>query len=651
MIVSGRNGAGKTSLLNAIKLLFLGGNDDGMRRVIFGGSAISPKNFVLGLPGRWYGVFNNAATGSDVRARVALDWIEADQQFRAERYFQRDNSTIGYIERLTVTANGRAVPDGEAILLQLLPKEVVPFFFFDGEQIQSIADSEIGREQAQIERLLGLSFVVTLMREIDVYAKAKQRAGLPEEVRIKVIQAENKLREAQARADAASRARVAVEEEVQELQRLQSRLENERNLLRTGLSETDRQRMIGRINVLHSTRERLAGEIVDKLPPESPWLGNLALVREAFHAIEEHLRGGADPGVAARLHQQLPVELIRRLGDQHPPVTLNDQQQDRFRTDVHEALEVAGVAARVASDSLFSSLSPRQVQSLNRRFLVWSEKGESLASAHAERLRSMRQMTHEQHQAQRDLDEAEITSDEARQRFEVLSGQIKESELHSKDRSDAATEHRLEEQRALREVMQANDEIQGHERQFEEVTRQNKSYQLGLKAKQALEYYREQRRERIRTSVAARLNERVGILLGPSQLIKSVALDEQFNMTYFDERSGQVARRSISSGMRQLVAMSMLWALKDEARRPLPVVIDTPLGRIDRENRALLMTEYFPRAGNPLVLLPTNSEFAAEDFADMASRIARRYEIRNTGGEDAQIVAVNDATPSQERVA
>jgi len=82
----------------------------------------------------------------------------------------------------------------------------------------------------------------------------------------------------------------------------------------------------------------------------------------------------------------------------------------------------------------------------------------------------------------------------------------------------------------------------------------------------------------------------------------------------------------------------MLWALKDEADRPLPVIVDTPLGRIDRANRQLLMSEYFPRAGDPLVLLPTDTEFGPEAFEALSGHICRRYRIENTGGDSAVIV-------------
>lgn len=642
VVITGRNGAGKTSLLNAVKLLFLGAEDDSLRRVSFGGSVISPKHFVLGQTGRWYGVFNTRAQGSDARARVALEWEDGGHSYRAERSFRKVTSAAGYEETLVATVDGKPVSDAESVLLQLLPREVVPFFFFDGEQIQSIADAEVGREQTEIERLLGLAFVAALTREVELYTKAKHRVGIPAEVQLRIVQHENARREAEARAEMAGNARIFVEEEMQELQRERRRLDGERNRLRTGIAESERLRMTGRIDILRQEYARLAQEVSEQLPSESPWLTNLQLVHEAFQALEEELNRNANPSIAQRLHLEFPVELLRRLALQRPPVELAEEQRRQFQQDVEEALEAFGISSQAPSNPLLNSLSPRQVQALYRRFLVWSEKGSSLLGAQAERLRSIRQVRREQQQIQRDLDEAEITTDEARQQFDTLTNRILSLEQQEREKGDKVAEHRIEEQQARRAVTEAQDNISRAEREFDSVSRQNQGYQLGLKVKKALEDYRQQRRAQIRQAVEDRLNEHIGVLLGPSQLIKSVRLDDQFNMTYFDAQDDPVARRSISAGMRQLVAMSMLWALKDEANRPLPVVIDTPLGRIDRQNRALLMTDYFPRAGNPLILLPTNSELAAEDYAQMSDHIARRYEIHNTDGKDARIVPADN---------
>jgi len=639
IVVTGPNGAGKTSLLNAVKLLFLGSSNDSMTRVAFGAGSLSPKAFVLGQPGRWYGVFNRTAP-ADVDARVALEWIDGKQRFIAERRFRRDQSTLGFSETLTVTADGKSVADETSVLMGLIPREVVPFFFFDGEQIQSIADSEIGREQVEIERLLGLSFVAVLTKEIELYNRAKSRVGLPGPVQVEITQQENREREARARYEASNRAKVVLEEEIQHLTSEFARLDKERNRLRTGISEVDRLRMLNRIEILGLERDGVAGEIVEHLPPESPWLGNLPLVHAAFASIDAHVSSGADPDLATRLHEALPPELIRRLATLHPPVSLTEEQQVLFSAEIQQLLKSMGVAQDASSDPLFGSLSPRQIKSLHNRFLIWAEKGAELASVHADRLRNMRKITREQQQAQRELDEAEIATEEARQRFEALTEEMTVLAADSSERVEENAKHKIEEERALKEIASAAEEVRKREIKYIEVARQNKAYQLGLRAKQALQTYRQERRSLIRAAVEARLNDRVGVLLGPSQLIKSVKLDDQFHMSYFDERGDVVARGSISAGMRQLVAMSMLWALKDVADRPLPVIIDTPLGRIDRENRALLMTEYFPKAGNPLVLLPTNSEFGQEDYSALADHIALRYTIKNEGGVNAKIEEV-----------
>lgn len=649
IIVSGRNGAGKTSLLNAVKLLFLGSDSETMRRVGFGGSALSPKAYVLGQPGRWYGVFNNNASTLDEPARISLSWTKGNQLFMAERTFRRTNTVAGYTETLTVSIDGKqySPSDSDAFISTLAPSEVIPFYFFDGEQVQSFADAEEGRERVEIERLLGLAFVPELTRQLDTFAKEKRRAGLPSDVQLAIVRAENEHRDATARMNAASRSRVDAEDEVLELQRRKDRLDSERDGLRIGISETDRRRMLNRIEVLNTQREQLAIAIAEQLPPEAPWLTNLELVRETFAVLEKHLGCGTDASLAGKLHRELPESLVQRLAGLSPSVDLSDLQKKTFMSEVHSALVAQGIPENSFSNPLLGALSPRQIQTLRDRYLVWSERGKGLVTSHAEQLRKMRQLTIEHAQAVHYLDEAELTTDEARLHFELLTDKLVKLEADLRVRLDAITELRVAEQRARREATEALDNIRQQEERYESVMQDNRAYQLSIKVKQALETYRDMRRKQIRGSVESRLNQRIGMLLGPSQLIKSVKLNGQFVMKYYDDREAEVARRSISAGMRQLVAMSMLWALKDEAKRDLPVMIDTPLGRIDRQNRALLMSEYFPNAGKPLVLLPTNSEIGIEDLAQLGSRVRRHYEIQNDDGLRARIVELNTSKPEQ----
>jgi len=638
VVVSGRNGAGKTSLLNAIKLLFLGPHNDSLRRVGFGNATLNPKQYVLGQPGRWYGVLNAAARASV--GYVSLEWTDRGQTFRAKRTLRALKNRSDWEEDFSVTVDGTPLPPkaADATMHQLVPQEVIPFFFFDGEQIQALADAEIGREQVEIERLLGLSFMVHVIERIDLYAKEKARAGLPDDVRVKVIAAENAAREANARAEAAGRSRVQEEEARIDLERSRDRLRDERDRLRSGtLSESEKRRIEGRISVLEGEREELALRIAEDLPGEAPFLANDGLTGEAFRLLDDHFGRATDNSVAGRLHRALPEDIAVGLAKLDPPVKLAQDQRTGLDIVVRSSLERHGVIVAPANP-LLQSLSPKRAALLRDQFLVWSERGALLMRDHREALARMRRIATELRKINQELDEAELTSDEAKAQYEELTDELKRVDGELEAAIGRIAELRIEEQRALREAAEQEERAADLEAEHRDVARQNEAYRLAIRTKRALERYRELRKAEVRDAIERRLNERVDILLAPSQLIRSVRLDDNFVMTYFDERKNEVARHSISAGMRQLLAMAMLWALKDEAQRPLPVVVDTPLGRIDRTNRLLLMREYFPKAGNPLILLPTDSEFGAEGFDELADHIAVHYRIENTGGDSARII-------------
>ncbi|APZ97613.1 hypothetical protein BWQ93_03265 [Sphingopyxis sp. QXT-31] len=643
VVVQGRNGHGKTSLLNAIKLLFLGLGDVRLRRVGVNSTELGPKAYVVGQQGRWYGVFNMLARAEDAPARVALSWQDGERICRAERIFWPLRGATDYREQLNVTIDREQLsgPAAEAFIQGLLPKEVVPFFFFDGEQIQSLADAEVGREQGEIERLLRLSFVTQVLREVDSYGRVKRKAGLPEAVRAEIAAAEGAQRAAEARGEAAARARVLLEEEIADLDREKRQLDMERARLRGGLSEEDRRRMEGRIATIALQREALGNRIAQDIPVEIPAIANLGLVRQAFAMLEEQLGGTADAPLATRLHRALPGAVVDAVGALTPPVTLADNQKDQLRGRVTDMLVDVGVAPTGQENPLLASLSPRKVRALRDRFLLWTQSGENMAATQSEQLRQARQLAREEQQLRQELDEAEITSDEARARYKALSAQIEGIEILAREKVADKAIQAGNEATAQREAAEQADTVQRLYAAHAHVVRENAGYQISRKVRAALDSFRDERRQLIRASVERHLNDKASILLGPSQLVKHVELDENFGLSYVDERGEPVGRHSLSAGMRQLAAMAMLWALKEEARRPLPVVIDTPLGRIDNENRSLLLSDYFPEAGNPLIILPTNSELGEDDLALLSDNIAKRYEIRNVGGTSARIDEVS----------
>ena len=61
-------------------------------------------------------------------------------------------------------------------------------------------------------------------------------------------------------------------------------------------------------------------------------------------------------------------------------------------------------------------------------------------------------------------------------------------------------------------------------------------------------------------------------------------------------------------GEQQIYTTALLWALAKTSGKSLPMILDTPLGRLDSSHRQLLVERYFPYASHQVILLSTDTE-------------------------------------------
>jgi DNA sulfur modification protein DndD len=99
-----------------------------------------------------------------------------------------------------------------------------------------------------------------------------------------------------------------------------------------------------------------------------------------------------------------------------------------------------------------------------------------------------------------------------------------------------------------------------------------------------------------------------------------------FDMT-LNNVSRVVSADLLSAGERQLLATGLLWALAQAAGRPMPTVIDTPLGRLDSEHRKNLVKSYFPNASHQVILLSTDEEIAGSYYEALKPAVSRTFTL------------------------
>jgi DNA sulfur modification protein DndD len=95
-----------------------------------------------------------------------------------------------------------------------------------------------------------------------------------------------------------------------------------------------------------------------------------------------------------------------------------------------------------------------------------------------------------------------------------------------------------------------------------------------------------------------------------------------------------------SEGGKQLLALSLIGALKRAAVRGGPVVLDSPLARLDLEHRENVLQTWVPQLGNQAILLVQSGELTEEQARNiMGNRIGQEYRIYrpNNDPEEATI--------------
>jgi DNA sulfur modification protein DndD len=130
--------------------------------------------------------------------------------------------------------------------------------------------------------------------------------------------------------------------------------------------------------------------------------------------------------------------------------------------------------------------------------------------------------------------------------------------------------------------------------------------------------------DQLRDAVASCFNR----LSRKGDLVARVEIDPRtFVVTLFDKAGTAVPKDELSSGEKQMFAIAMLWGLAKTSGRPLPVIIDTPLGRLDSDHRRKLIHDYLPFASHQVIVLSTDTEVDQALFEELRPDISHAYHL------------------------
>ncbi len=621
VLVGGLNGAGKTTILDALQLALYG-----QRAHCASRGALAYKTYLRQAINRRA----KPSEGASVELSFTHSSEGVEHEYCVRRSWTATDSTVR--ERVEVQVDG--VDD--AVLTEqwdervddFLPHRISQLFFFDGEKIAELAEAESSADvlKTAIHSLLGLELVDRLGKDLGILSSKKKREQTATVDRTKSDQLketldqllhekqqatnsqgslDNALHSAKKKLDAANDKYMR---EGGELADQRSSLELESRTL-TGLIE-DRREQIREL-----TLGSLPFAIIPSLLLEVDELAH-SEVNQQSHALLANILKDRDSAMLKKLkHGGATTATIKEVRD-----LLKQDRQSRGASQ---------------SAPLLLDLAPEEIRQLDR--LVKSElpSQQSAANALCQEIEGNQERLMTVERKLRSIPEEGTLLD---LRAERTAAQEEVARLEVQLRVQAELGVSLSPR-----IDQAKDSLERELDKGVAANWSNKSLRRSLNrmglASEVLDVFRERILRQNLGRVESSILESFRYLIRKPNLITRLEIDPvDFTLTLIGETGLTVKHEDLSAGEKQLLAISMLWGLARTAGLPLPVVVDTPLGRLDSEHRSHLVERYFPQASHQVLLLSTDEEIKDNRLTDLKPFVSRSYLLEYNEDEDRTLV-------------
>ncbi|MBE7562010.1 DNA sulfur modification protein DndD [Acidithiobacillus sp. HP-6] len=613
ILVKALNGSGKTTLLTALQIGLYG------QKALPWLKRTEYEQLLLGLQR------HKAQGHSIVEIGIVVEVSGARRQLMVRREWPA--KADGLQEKISVYEDGSLDIDfsqtWDEFIESILPAELVQLFLFDGEKIEALANPERLPEllKRATEVFLGIGGIEALGNDLKAF---ERRTTLKNKNVSEEFEA--------ARANVATWNSQASELEMR-IQHLTQDLASARN------AADQAQNALDRYTVEAQRKGLVAYE-------------QAAAIRNAVEVTRKTVSVARSNLADAMSDPILPLAWLTSLWPSYVDAWERDQharhskllEQEFKKRDGRVLSALPANLSKSAIDALKDALAlDLKAYSANR-----DKGGPYLRDAPPKDVE--RQLTSSRSQVRRELDAlkaAQVQLDRTEQRIgeipaeeqigDILSVLSKRSKVTAAAEAQlTALTQQLEEAQSnlahVRMRLNAAQERLGTE--FRDRSLEAKSLEASVRARKVLSVFK----DRLLASKAQWLSDVITAefrdLLRKKNLIASVVVDpSSYQVTIKDSKQQELPMDRLSAGERQLLAISVLSALIKERKGRFPVVVDTPLARLDQQHRSAMIKRFFATVSHQVVVLSTDQEVDGSAYDALKPFTNAEYSLDFDDGE------------------
>ncbi|BAU65412.1 DNA sulfur modification protein DndD [Stanieria sp. NIES-3757] len=611
ILIGGMNGGGKTTLIDAIRLALYGQRAQCSTRGNLGYGDFLTQS-----------VNSQTSLGKVTQIELSFEHIVEDrwQEFKIIRawnkYPQDGKDSLSIIVEGNYD-NGLAEIWDEYVE-NLLPLGISNLFLFDGEQVKELAELETPPQTVvdAISTLLGLELAEKLSVDLEVLVSRKRKALANQEQLATLQEIEEQLKQKE-----------------QQKEAVKQQLKNLEKQLKCAYKEKEKsynkfRKEGGKIAAQRSQLENKIKKSTDDAEKEREKLRELAAGSLPLLLISPLLSEIKTQG-----EQELKIQQFKQaknILDKRDRKLLN-----YLNTIALQPQYIEQIKSFIAEENQVLALSIQ-------------EQGTNLLGIDEDNLRLLTTLIEERlpqqkKQAQASLEQLKQLELEIDNTDKQLAIAASPEDYQKLDRAVQNAHKKVWECQAEIDLVKNN--YNNLEREIELIKKELKNYsetiidrtndehiiQAAAKVQQTLALFKERLILKKLNKLEIEVTECFRYLLHKSNLVHRVAIDNgSFRLSLYDPNGLPLPKQRLSAGEKQLLAVAFLWGLARVSGKNLPVVIDTPLGRLDSSHRHNLVERYFPTASHQVILLSTDTEIGKQEVQQLreSDAIAVEYLLK-----------------------
>lgn len=622
ILFGGLNGGGKTTFLDALQLTLYGKFAQCSNR-----GSLSYHDYLRETINRH--IKEKEGTSLELKFSTYIDGIL--NTYQVKRFWRSTGKTIK--EEMEVIHNGNLDPvmteQWYEYVNEFIPLSISGLFFFDGEKIEALADPDGSANliKTGITSLLGLDIVDKLGSDLS----ALLRVGLNKDKKKSINENDAKVKD--------TAAEIKVQEEL-----FSKLMEDREDLIqKIGNTATQIDSLSSKIKQIKSQYRQAGGDLFDQ---RESLESNLKNTQSALALKENELRhlaeGIAPLSLVENLINQAQAQAESEAEGRETKLLLDKlKQRDETLLADLKSTKLDSKAFKLVKSQLEKDISAREAQIPAEFYLGTS--ADKFYELEKTAFKKVKQSSKKLCKEVNEIQEQHLNI--VRQIASIPEGEI----LKTLQQQLAQSEQEIVQETAKNDLLsdqlkQTNTQVERSESRLTNLrlsNNQNKfdeeffgriSNNIGSVQNILTKFHHAMVSKHIK-HLESLIFESFISLVRKTDLIKQITIEpESYKLTLLDHNYEAIQSNRLSAGERQILAISILWGLAKASGRPLPAIIDTPLGRLDSKHRQQLVDNYFPNASHQVILLSTDQEIDKTYRDGLKKYIGREYHIQYDKG-------------------